>query len=67
MGMSHDFVQSHVASGCNHKGLMSYDEPNQARPNRWSDCSKEDFTKWFRSTGHKCLAYNGMMKAGLTD
>ena len=47
--MAHDHEHS-PSSGCNHKGLMSYD----TQPETWSTCSVKDFKLWWRKTGFDC-------------
>merc|ERR1711935_486269 len=44
LGMGHDFSTPHTASGCDGKGIMSYGNP----PNKWSTCSKADFTAQYK-------------------
>ena len=49
----HDFDKEHGGrpGPCNKEGLMSYGE----RPDKWSECSNKDFTKWWRKMGHACV------------
>jgi len=49
IGMAHDFEHS-PSSGCDHQGLMSYDEYKET----WSTCSVKDFKTWWRKTGFGC-------------
>ena len=46
IGMDHDFIEKHKASGCDGKGIMSYGNP----PNEWSACSKADFIAHYQAT-----------------
>jgi hypothetical protein len=49
LGMDHD--QDHAeTTGCNGRGLMSYDD----RQDAWSTCSVSDFQKWWRTRGFAC-------------
>lgn len=61
MGMSHDFLNGDTnqkrydSKGqlCTGKqGVMDYD---QGKCDKWSTCSKEDFTKYFNSVNPFCL------------
>ena len=47
--MSHDFDHDE-SLGCNKKGLMSYG----SRPDEWSQCSVNDFIKWWKTVGIVC-------------
>ena len=44
LGMRHDFIDEHKASGCDGAGIMSYGNP----PNQWSTCSVADFTAQYK-------------------
>ena len=55
LGMDHDFDKSHKGKGCDKQGIMSYD----GTWNKWSKCSREDFTNHYRTVlkkkGKWCL------------
>lgn len=53
IGMRHDFDDYHggESSKCNGKGLMSYGQ----KPEAWSECSNQDFEKYYKAEGHQCL------------
>ena len=64
--MGHDFetgilygqMQSHMASGCNNQGQMSY-KTSTWPPWKWSSCSAQDFNDYYWNivdkTGKWCL------------
>ena len=53
--LRHDFFEEHGGDlgHCNGKGLMSY---GKNPPNKWSDCSNEDFKDWYKRAGYACFA-----------